>query len=161
LAEECLQAIAECFVLSDTRTFDQDPRFGLVVLCEIASRALSPAVNDPGTAIDVIGTLVRLFHQWAGDQQDKAPEVQYDRIMVPGLDERDMFDDAFTGIARDGAGAVEVAIRLQKAFESLSALKYQPVSEAAINHSRLALARNELAMTLPQDIEAVRSAARF
>ncbi|WP_421831480.1 DUF2254 domain-containing protein [Limnobacter sp.] len=161
LAEECLQAIAECFVLSDTRTFDQDPRFGLVVLCEIASRALSPAVNDPGTAIDVIGTLVRLFHQWADGQQDKAPEVQYDRIMVPGLDERDMFDDAFTGIARDGAGAVEVAIRLQKAFESLSALKYQPVSEAAINHSRLALARNELAMTLPQDIEAVRSAARF
>ena len=161
LAEECFQSITECFVLSDTRTFDQDPRFGLVVLCEIASRALSPAVNDPGTAIGVISTLVRLFHQWARGTQDMKPEVQYDRIFVPCLAEQDMFDDAFTGIARDGAGAVEVAIRLQKAFDSLSALKYQPVSEAAINHSRLALARNELAMTLQQDIEAVRSAARF
>jgi uncharacterized membrane protein len=132
-----------------------------VVLCEIASRALSPAVNDPGTAIGVISTLVRLFHQWARGTQDMKPEVQYDRIFVPCLAEQDMFDDAFTGIARDGAGAVEVAIRLQKAFDSLSALKYQPVSEAAINHSRLALARNELTMTLQQDIEAVRSAARF
>lgn len=161
LTEECLQAIAECFVLSDTRTFDQDPRFGLVVLCEIASRALSPAVNDPGTAIDVIGTLVRLFHQWADGQQDEVSEVQYDRVFVPGLAEQDMFDDAFTGIARDGAGVVEVAIRLQKAFESLFALEYQAISEAAINHSRLALARNELAMTLPQDIEEVRNVARF
>lgn len=29
------------------RTFEHDPRFGLSVLSEIASRALSPAVNDP------------------------------------------------------------------------------------------------------------------
>ncbi|MEN5027859.1 DUF2254 domain-containing protein [Pseudomonas sp. Ps21-P2] len=36
------------------RTFEHDPRLGLSVLSEIASRALSPAVNDPGTAIDVI-----------------------------------------------------------------------------------------------------------
>lgn len=161
LIDECMQALGNCFVLADNRTFDQDPRFGLVVLCEIASRALSPAVNDPGTAIDVIGTLVRLFHQWADGKHSDAPEVQYDRIYVPGLVEQDLFDDAFTGIARDGAGAIEVAIRLQKAFESLCALEYKPVARAAAVHSRLALARSELTMTLSQDIEAVRSAAKF
>lgn len=161
LTDECMQALGNCFVLADNRTFDQDPRFGLVVLCEIASRALSPAVNDPGTAIDVIGTLVRLFHQWAYGKHSDAPEVQYDRIYVPGLVEQDLFDDAFTGIARDGAGAIEVAIRLQKAFESLCALEYKPVAKAAAVHSRLALARSELTMTLSQDIEAVRSAAKF
>ncbi|WP_334118679.1 DUF2254 domain-containing protein [Limnobacter sp.] len=161
LSDECLKAIGECFVLADNRTFDQDPRFGVVVLCEIASRALSPAVNDPGTAIDVIGTLVRLFHQWVNCKQGTVLEVQYDRVVVPGLLEQDLFDDAFTGIARDGAGTVEVGIRLQKAFECLCALDYKPISEAAAFHSRLALARNELAMALPQDIEAVRSAARF
>ena len=46
------------------RSFDQDPRFGLAVLSEIASRALSPAINDPGTAIDVIGRAVRLMAAW-------------------------------------------------------------------------------------------------
>jgi Predicted membrane protein (DUF2254) len=49
------EAVAKAFTVGAERTFDQDPRFGLCVLAEIASRALSPAVNDPGTAIDVIG----------------------------------------------------------------------------------------------------------
>ena len=58
-------AVAQAFTVGAERTFDQDPRFGLCVLAEIASRALSPAVNDPGTAIDVIGRGVRLLAQWA------------------------------------------------------------------------------------------------
>jgi hypothetical protein len=48
-------------IVGDVRSFDQDPRFGAVVLTEIASRALSPGMNDPGTAIDVIGRAVRLL----------------------------------------------------------------------------------------------------
>lgn len=36
-------------------------RFGLIALSEIACRALSPAVNDPGTAIAIIGRFVRLW----------------------------------------------------------------------------------------------------
>jgi uncharacterized membrane protein len=57
--------IAQTFLIRDDRIFDEDPRFGLIVLSEIASRALSPAVNDPGTAIDIIGTFVRLFARWS------------------------------------------------------------------------------------------------
>lgn len=56
------------------RTFEHDPRFGLSVLSEIASRALSPAVNDPGTAIDIVGRGVRCFTQWA-NQAHLAEEV--------------------------------------------------------------------------------------
>jgi uncharacterized membrane protein len=57
--------IEESFVIGDNRKFDEDPRFGLIVLSEIASRALSPAVNDPGTAIQVIAAFVRLFALWS------------------------------------------------------------------------------------------------
>lgn len=132
-----------------------------MVLCEIASRALSPAVNDPGTAIHVIGTFVRLFHQWSTESQGNPPELRYDRIHVSGLLAQDMLDDAFTGIARDGASVVEVGIRLQKALESLSTFDFEPVAQAAVRHSKWSPARNELAMSLPQDIEAVREAAKF
>lgn len=52
------------FTIESNRTFEQDPRFGLLALSEIADKALSPGVNDPGTAIDVIGTMVRLFTVW-------------------------------------------------------------------------------------------------
>ena len=40
--EAVLKRIAGCFTIGDDRSFDQDPRFGLCVLSEVASRALSP-----------------------------------------------------------------------------------------------------------------------
>ncbi|MDR9425020.1 MAG: hypothetical protein RI567_07035 [Marinobacter sp.] len=50
-----------------------------------------------------------------------------------------MFDDSFTAIARDGAGQIEVAVRLQKAFVSLVSLDNKDVKDAVSEHSRLAL----------------------
>ena len=158
---DCLSELAAAFYLADQRTYDQDPRFGLVVLCEIACRALSPAVNDPGTAIDVIGTTTRLFHQWATGDDKLDDTVLYDRISVPALRELDMFDDAFNGLARDAAGTVEVSIRLQKALVAMAGFGNPGIRAACLEHSRRALARNELAMTLSEDIEAVRRAASF
>jgi uncharacterized membrane protein len=49
-------------------------RFGLITLSEIASRALSPAVNDPGTAIQIISSHVRLFSLWAETGDGKKEE---------------------------------------------------------------------------------------
>ena len=40
--------------LGDERTFDQDPTFALRMMVDIANRALSPAVNDPTTAVQVL-----------------------------------------------------------------------------------------------------------
>jgi|GEM_PF-2436099 len=62
--DEDYKCVIDAFQIGRDRLFDDDPRFGLVVLSEIAARALSPAVNDHGTVIDVIGTIVRLFAKW-------------------------------------------------------------------------------------------------
>jgi uncharacterized membrane protein len=68
------------------RYFHEDPRFGLITLSEIASRALSPAVNDPGTAIQIISSHVRLFSLWAEKQvMGKGRGKDNDRIAVPEL----------------------------------------------------------------------------
>ena len=96
--------IAKAFLIGGDRKFDEDPRFGLIVLSEIASHALSPAVNDPGTAIEIIGTFVRLFALWSEPiEEGDTKLLQFDRVEVPEISVRDMFDDAFTAIARDGA----------------------------------------------------------
>jgi uncharacterized membrane protein len=154
--------IAKAFLIGDDRQFDEDPRFGLIVLSEIASRALSPAVNDPGTAIGIIGTFVRLFALWSEPMKEGETRAsEYDRVEVPELSLRDMFDDAFTAIARDGAGTIEVAGRLQKAFVSLASIGDAAMRDAAIHHSRLALARAENVLELPEDLEVVRKLARF
>lgn len=155
-------SVAAAFAIGRSRTFDEDPRFGLVVLSEIASRALSPAVNDPGTAIDIIGAIVRLMALWvspADDDGQWAPRVEYDRVRVPPLLLDDMFEDAFTTIARDGAGMLEVAVKLQKAFISLATLPHPDMRDATRRHSALAVARAEIALTLPQDLVRVRRLA--
>lgn len=156
---DCNQ-VAKAFVIGRDRLFDEDPRFGLVVLSEIADRALSSGVNDPGTAIAIIGSLVRLFVLWVEPLED-LPAPEYDRVEVPELSMRDMFDDAFTPIARDGAGAVEVVLRLQKALESLSSLGDRAMRDAAMAHARLALARAEKGLDLPEDLALVRDVAAF
>jgi len=160
-SEDERSRLAAAFVIGDDRTFDEDPRFGLIVLSEIAARALSPAVNDHGTAIVIVGRLVRLFAHWTAPADDDAPAgPTHDRVAVPALCMAEMFDDAFSVIARDGAGSVEVGIRLQKAFRSLASLGDDAVRTEARRHSALALARAEQALCFPDDLSRLREAAR-
>lgn len=156
------EQIVKAFYIGDDRKFDEDPRFGLIVLSEIASRALSPSVNDPGTAIDIIGTFVRLFTLLSSPiEEEKLRIHECDRVEVPQLSLQDMFDDAFTGIARDGAGAIEVVERLQKAFAALATIGDARVRDVAMKHAQLALARSERALKIPEDIAIARKAANL
>lgn len=152
--------LINAFVIGRDRVFDEDPRFGFVVLSEIADRALSPGVNDPGSAIAVLGCMVRLFALWS-QPIEATPEVKYDRVYIPQLSLYDMVDDAFTAVSRDGAGILEVMLRLQKALESLTLLDSSDMRDAAIAQSRLSLARAELKLDLPQEVALVRKAAAF
>jgi uncharacterized membrane protein len=153
------ESIRKCFTIGAVRSFDQDPRFGAVVLTEIASRALSPGINDPGTAIDVIGRAVRLLAIWS-DPAETNGEAKYPRVFVPPLALADLFDDLFTPIARDGANTVEVGVRLQKAFRTLSCLAGDEFAENALRHSKQALERAEVALAIDADRERLRRLAQ-
>lgn len=155
---EGAQEIRDCFTIGDTRSYDQDPRFGASVLTEIASRALSPGINDPGTAIDVIGRAVRLLMVWA-DPLEEEDEVACPNVFVPPIAIGDLFDDLFTPIARDGASTVEIGIRLQKAFRTLSRFEREGFEENARRHSREALERGEVALAIDADKTRLRKLA--
>lgn len=154
-----LDALRGAFRMGNKRVYEEDPRFGLIVLSEIAARALSPAVNDPGTAINIIGTFVRLFENWIEPLKETDDEPVCDRVSVPRISIADMFDDAFVCIARDGAGMIEVQVRLQKAFRALAAMDDAALELAAVAHSRMALARAEHALHLDEDISTLRRLA--
>jgi uncharacterized membrane protein len=127
LPKSCEQQIADAFLIQHTRSFEQDPRFGFIVLSEIASRALSPSINDPGTAIDIIGREVRLFSLFA-EKHDPA-EALCPQVQIPALDNNDLLTDAFAPIVRDASNLVEVRIRLHKAIDQLEKvlpLDWQP-----------------------------------
>lgn len=150
--------IHSAFSISDDRAFDQDPRYGLTVLSEIASRALSPAMNDPGTAIDVICTAVRLLAPWVRPEEKKA-EVFFPRVHVPAIPTEDLFKDIFMPISRDGAHIMEVGIRLQKAYASLASMGDDKCKEMARIHSALTLKQALPTLALKEDKDLIKSYA--
>lgn len=145
------EAICSAFAIGPQRSFDQDPRFGLIVLGEIAAKALSPGINDPGTAIQVIGTGVRLLDDWATSEPG---EARCDRILASGLVARDMLEDIFGPVGRYGAGDLTVAIRLRKALASLAVAPGE-LTDAAIAIAARELRRSEMEMRLSDDFDRV------
>ncbi len=123
----------------------------MVVLSEIASRALSPAVNDPGTAIDIISTGVRTLKPWVS-RENKKDEVKYPRIHVPALQTSSMFEDIFNGVIRDGAGTIEVGVCLQKAFLSIYKLGDDEAKEEAAKLSKYALSNAKEKLVLKEEV---------
>lgn len=160
-AAETLDEFRAACVVGDQRNFDGDPRFGLVVLTEIASRALSPGVNDPGTAIDIIGRQYRLLASWAekGEREGDC-EPACANVFVPPLSVDDMFDDAFGPIARDGAGLAEVQLRLLKALQALAASDAPGFRQSALRHARMALKRSECEPMLDEEKARLREIVR-
>lgn len=151
--------IEKAFTIGTERNFDQDPRFGLCVLAEIASRALSPGINDPGTAIDVIGRALRLLVLWGNCRPPDEPAAEFPRVWVPAIGVHDLLDDIFGPIARDGCRLLEVQIRLQKALFALLVGGGRAFADPAARHSRLALMRAEAGLALEQEREVIRRLA--
>jgi uncharacterized membrane protein len=58
--------VRRVFVLARQRTVDQDPAFALRMLVDIAIRGLSPAINDPTTAVQVLDRIEALLVELAG-----------------------------------------------------------------------------------------------
>jgi uncharacterized membrane protein len=143
--------LRRALTIGNERNFDQDPRFGLVVLSETAQRALSPAVNDPGTAIDVIGRATRLLARWAEPTEEQEP--QFPRVFIPPLTAEDLFEDAFMTLARDGAAQIEVQLRLQKSLAALARLGGSDFRAAARRQAALALSRAERALPIEADLK--------
>ncbi|MEZ5102107.1 MAG: DUF2254 domain-containing protein [Thermoleophilia bacterium] len=150
--ESLVDTARRAFVLGRERRFEQDPRFGLIVLREVAQRALSPAVNDPGTAIQAASIATSLLVEAArlrDSLEAVAPEL--DRVAVVELDEAELVRDGFDAIARDGADDPELAIRLQKLLAVVARHGGGRIGPAAREQAARALERSLGALALAAD----------
>lgn len=146
-------ALLRCFVIGDERSFEQDPGFALTVLGEIASRALSPAVNDPGTGIAVISRLERLLWDWGrkADPLSELPAPAYPQVFVRPWAAADLMEAAFAPIARDGAGLLEVVVQLLDALAALERAPDPALAEAAAAMAARARAHAAAALRTEDD----------
>ncbi|MFJ1791723.1 DUF2254 domain-containing protein [Kitasatospora griseola] len=104
------------------RTMHQDLSFGFRQLVDIAIRALSPAVNDPTTAVQAVDRIHQLlavlapYHLGELRHRDKDGAV---RLVQPVPGWAATVDLAFTEIRICGAGQPQVTRRLVAALDDL------------------------------------------
>ena len=142
--------LASAFSVGHGRSYDQDPRFGLIALAEIAQRALSPAVNDPGTALDILSRLARVLADWRTDPVPE-PALRFPAVHLRALDPGDLLRDAFDSIARDGAGVIEVMVRLQQVLAALAEIAPARFAPAAARRAERAAQLAVQALPLEED----------
>jgi uncharacterized membrane protein len=116
-------ALLGAFDIGPTRTFQQDVEFGIIQIVDIALRAISPAVNDPSTAISCIDQLSRILIVWVG-RAPPAP-VMFDpphvaRVAVPWTDLEGMLDLAFEQIRHYATSDLAVNLRLLQAMGDIA-----------------------------------------
>lgn len=104
------------------RTFEQDPKYPLRLLVDIAIKALSPAINDPTTAVQAIDQiedlLLRLGRRTldAGCAMDERGIL---RLVFPTPTWEDYLALAFDEIRQYGVSSVQVMRRLRSALLNL------------------------------------------
>jgi len=153
-------ALWDAFSVGKVRDFDQDPRFAVIVLSEIAQRALSSGINDPGTAIDIIGRLTRLLIPFRSESAPRDIEkVRFPQVWIKPVTADALLHDAFAPIARAGATTVEVQISLQKALARLSESDDAEMAQAARRESARALEFAMAALALDEDRARVKGIA--
>jgi uncharacterized membrane protein len=120
--EHALHFIA-AFDIGPTRTMQQDVEFGIVQIVDIALRAMSPAVNDPSTAISCVDQLCRIMILWINRRPPPShyygpPHVL--RLFVPWMSFDGLLDTAFEQIRHYGAADIAVSLRLLRAFSDIA-----------------------------------------
>ena len=98
-------------------------------MSEIASKALSPGVNDAGTAIETIAGLEELLWDYANAKEPE--DVAFAQVFVDVPEDDALFEAAFAAMARDGAGQIEVSVKLRKALQGLAQVEDAQFAEAA------------------------------
>lgn len=121
LAED---ALMRAIRLERQRTFEQDPKYPIRLLVDIAIKALSPAINDPTTAvqtIDQIEDLLRRLGRRALDAGYAADADGVVRLVYPMPTWEDYLTLSFDEIRQYGATSIQVLRRLRSALVDLAA----------------------------------------
>ena len=130
--------LRKAFEMGAERTFDQDPKYAIRLLVDIAIKALSPAINDPTTAVQALDQIEDLLLRLGrrrleiGAVRDNGGVL---KLVIPAPTWEDFLILAFDEIRFCGAKSVQVMRRMQAlASDLISALPSE--RHAPLRHYR-------------------------
>src|SRR5262249_35007027 len=123
------------FDIGPTRTLQQDIEFGILQIVDIALKAISPAVNDPSTAINCVDQLSRILIRFASREESASqffdpPGVVRVSMPWPRFDR--LVDAAFDQIRLYSRADVAVSLRMLRALSDLAATIPDPIVQQGL-----------------------------
>ena len=123
LTPEGSAALRGAFDLGPFRTLQQDVEFGVLQIVDIALRAISPAVNDPSTAISCVDQLSRILIRFASREPPES--LLYDppgvfRVSIPWIGFEKLLDSAVEQIRMYSKADVAVSLRMMRALGDIA-----------------------------------------
>jgi uncharacterized membrane protein len=113
----------DAIAIGAERTFEQDPKYAIRLLVDIAIKALSPAINDPTTAVQALDQIEDLLLRMGqrrleiGTHRDSDGKL---RLVVPFPTWDDLVRLAFDEICAYGATSVQVMRRMNALVTDLA-----------------------------------------
>ena len=129
LPPEGTAELLAAFDFGPTRTLQQDVEFGVLQIVDVALKAISPAVNDPTTAINCIDQLSRILIRFAS--REPPDDLLYDppgivRASIEWMHFDRLLVSAFEQIRMYSRSDVAVSLRLLRAFNDIAASAPDP-----------------------------------
>jgi uncharacterized membrane protein len=129
LTLEAQEELRGAFDLGPTRTLQQDCEFGVLQIVDIALKAISPAVNDPSTAISCVDQLSRIMIRFAS--REPPEEILYDppgtiRVLIPWISFERLLESAFEQIRLYSSSDVAVSLRLLRVLRDIAVTTLDP-----------------------------------
>jgi uncharacterized membrane protein len=123
VAEQASSTLNKAFTLNTYRDLAQDPAFGLQQLVEIALKALSPGVNDTGTARDALNYITAIMAELAREPRPAFRVCRNDngtRVVVRMQGFAELVHLAFGALRRNARDNFEVTRHLLLALKLLA-----------------------------------------
>ena len=123
ITAELSTELRKAFELGPTRTLENDIEFGILQIVDIALKAISPAVNDPSTAITCIDQLSSILIRFASREN---PQTMFYSspgslcLCVPWLGFERLVESAFEQIRLYSKSDVAVSLRLLRALSDIA-----------------------------------------
>jgi uncharacterized membrane protein len=134
------EALRQSVAVGQERTLEQDPAFAFRIIVDIASKGLSPAINDPTTAVlalDQIHHLLRNVGSRRLDDGQVCDAAGRLRLVYRTPDWEDYVYLAVTEIRQFGGGSIQITRRLRAMLENL--LQTLPVDRTELLRQELKL----------------------
>lgn len=143
LKEDEIKKFCNQFVIGKTKVGDQDVEFSIHQMVEIASRALSPGVNDPYTAMTCIDNLTAslcLFAKIDFPSKYRVDEEKKLRLIANVTDFEGLVNASFNQIRQFAAGSTAVIIKLMEGLITIHEfVAKENHKKAIIKHAKMVL----------------------